>query len=209
MCAMRLSTWSGDLLTVSLLAFLVGFWPTPAGAQGGSPVDGSHGTSALDDAQSAVIFALREAGISPSDADPHVIGTLGHADDLVYVAVRDHPEGLLAADLLREYLRGPVEAAAHGEQVLGGWSRDQLRAVAERARTATWATDPGGAALASRLQIDDALSLGIYAASLASDLNSMVRDARYYSVPGACSDYHNALAVSPGSFHNCLEYLLR
>jgi hypothetical protein len=194
---------------VGLLALLVGFWPTPVGAQGDSPVDNSHGTNPLDDPQGAVVFALHEAGISPSDADPHVTSTLWHADDLVYVTVRDHPEGLLAADLLRGYLEGSVEAAAHGEQVLGGWTREQLQAVVERAREANWATDPGGAALASRLQTDDALSLGIYAASLVGDLNSTVHDARYYSLPGACLDYHQAVATSPGSFHNCLEYLLR
>jgi hypothetical protein len=202
MRAMTLTTRTGRTVAVGLMTLLLaGRWPAPGGAQGVDP---------LDDPQGAVIGALREVGIPPSNnSDPRVIGTLAHADDLVYITVRDHPEALLAADLLRGDLRGEVESAAHGDAVLGGWNREQLRAVAERARNAGWATDPGGAALESRLRSDDALSLGIYAASLYGDMNSTVRDARYYSVPGACSDYRTAIASSPGTFNNCLEYLLR
>ncbi|HZS00226.1 MAG TPA: hypothetical protein VFE37_16040 [Chloroflexota bacterium] len=196
-----LSPDTGRTLVVGLLTLvLAGIWPTAARAQDGGP---------LDDPQGAVSRALREVGISPSSFDPRVANILAHADDLVYITVRDHPEGLLAADLFREPLRELVDAAAHGDQVLGGWTREQLRAVAERARNANWGTDPGGVALANRLQADDALSLGIYAASLSSSLNSTARDARYYSLPGACLEYHTAITASPGSYNNCLEYLLR
>jgi hypothetical protein len=147
--------------------------------------------------------------IAPAHAQEPEGGYLSRADELVYMTARDHPEVLLDADLFEQRLGDLVGQALQGARIFGGWSREQLRALAERARNADAATDPGGAALRVELAQRDRLAWGIYATSLYGGMSNSVRMPQERIVAQECNTWRALPAVTRAVYANCLEYLLR
>jgi hypothetical protein len=193
---MRCRLWVGVLLVV------LGLWlPRQVQAQGVDPLANPEG---------AVARALSDLGYNPGSPSRVIQTILARADELVYLTVRDNPNVLVDAALFRVLLTDTLQQGLRGGRVFGGWSREQLRGLAERARTADRESDPGGAALYAQLRWDDELAAGIYTVSINGELNAAFRGPADGQAAVGCLTWRATVtAEAPGPYVNCLEYLLR
>src|SRR4051794_18013680 len=85
------------ILLMSVVAlFLVGLGPPAVRAQDADP---------LNDPDTAVRLALRDLGYNPASFSPAIQWIRSLAPDLVYITLRDDPEGLLDGNRFRQALR--------------------------------------------------------------------------------------------------------
>jgi len=180
--------------------FLVGLGPPAVRAQDADP---------LNDPDTAVRLALRDLGYNPASFSPAIQWIRSLAPDLVYITLRDDPEGLLDGNRFRQALRARVNATLGSGRVVDEWRPEQLRVWAERIHNADPATDPVEAALSRRLRWDAALNREIYSTSLQGGLPRVFRPFTEGPANTACREYLDRWArVYPRPFASCLEYLL-
>lgn len=161
----------------------------------------------LADPDTAMVLAMLDAGVNPGCSTPMCRNIRARARDTVYMAVLNEPDVLADSQRWRGAMAKLIRDGAAGGRIFGGWSIEQLRALAQRVRASDRTQDPGGAMLAQLLP-DDATSEALYVVGRHSgDRLSETFGER--SAHTLCIQYRSTVqSERQGVYVNCFEYLV-